>query len=68
VKEVARIQGEMRGIMKQVKFKGDLQAFFEFVRTDAQFYLPQAMKDRQNTCAARPRSSTRCAGGSTNCF
>jgi uncharacterized protein (DUF885 family) len=36
--EVARIQDEMRVIMKQVGFKGDsLQAFFEFVRTDKQF-------------------------------
>jgi len=38
LKEVARIHDEMREIMKQVKFKGDLQAFFEFMRTDPQFY------------------------------
>jgi uncharacterized protein (DUF885 family) len=42
LKEVARIHGEMREIMKRVKFKGDLQAFFKFVRTDTQFYLPQS--------------------------
>ncbi len=37
-KEVARIQNEMRVIMKQVKFKSDsLQEFFNFVRTDKQF-------------------------------
>lgn len=39
--EVKRIHNEMRGIMKQVNFKGDLQAFFEFMRTDKQFYYPE---------------------------
>ena len=35
--EVARIQGEMRKVIKQLKFKGDLQAFFKFLdrRLDA---------------------------------
>ena len=38
LKEVARIQDEMRVIMKSVNFKSDsLQEFFDFVRTDAQF-------------------------------
>lgn len=37
-KEVARIQNEMRQIIKQVNFKSDsLQDFFAFVRTDKQF-------------------------------
>ncbi len=36
--EVARIHREMEGIMKQVGFVGSLQDFFEFMRTDAQFY------------------------------
>jgi uncharacterized protein (DUF885 family) len=37
-KEVARIHGEMRQIMKKVNFKNDnLQDFFQFVRTDKQF-------------------------------
>ena len=40
LKEVARIHGEMKKIMKQVKFKGDLQAMFKFMREDKQFYLP----------------------------
>ena len=35
--EVARIQGEMRKVIKQLKFKGDLQAFFEFLDTDKRF-------------------------------
>ncbi|WP_199609045.1 DUF885 domain-containing protein [Flocculibacter collagenilyticus] len=41
LKEVARIHNEMRQIMKKVDFKGDLQAFFEFMRTDSQFYYPE---------------------------
>lgn len=36
--EVARIHDEMRKIMKQVKFDGDLQAFFEYMRTNERFY------------------------------
>jgi uncharacterized protein (DUF885 family) len=35
--EVARIHTEMRAIMQKVGFKGDLQTFFEFMRTDEQF-------------------------------
>jgi len=38
LREVARIHDEMRGIMKQVGFKGDLQAFFEYARTDPKFF------------------------------
>ncbi|MEO8438956.1 MAG: DUF885 domain-containing protein, partial [Spartobacteria bacterium] len=40
LKEVERIHGEMRQIMQKVGFKGDLQAFLKFMRTDPQFYLP----------------------------
>lgn len=46
LKEVARIHGEMRNIMKQVKFKGDLQAMFKFMREDPQFYLPDTEEGR----------------------
>ena len=35
--EVARIQGEMRAIMTKVGFKGSLQEFYTFLRTDPQF-------------------------------
>lgn len=45
--EVERIQGEMRQIMQQVNFDGSLQAFFEFLRTDPQFYLPNTAEGRQ---------------------
>lgn len=36
-REVARIRGEMEKVKAQVGFKGDLRAFFDFVRTDKQF-------------------------------
>ena len=36
--EVERIQTEMRAIMEQVEFDGTLQDFFEFTRTDPQFF------------------------------
>ncbi len=35
--EVARIHGEMREVMKEVGFKGSLQDFFRFMRTDKRF-------------------------------
>lgn len=36
--EVARIRGEMQKIKDQVNFKGTLQEFFAFLRSDPQFY------------------------------
>jgi len=45
--EVDRIHGEMRDIMKKVNFDGTLQDFFEFTRTDPQFYyLDEGGKER----------------------
>ena len=38
--EVERIHNEMRTIMKAVGFKGNLPAFFTFMREDPQFYYP----------------------------
>lgn len=35
--EVARIHGEMRKLIAQVGFKGDLQDFFKFMQTDKRF-------------------------------
>ena len=40
--EVARIQEEMRGVMEEVGFEGDLKEFFEFVNTDDQFFYDEA--------------------------
>ncbi len=36
--EVERITAEMESIREEVGFDGDLKAFFEFLRTDPQFY------------------------------
>lgn len=38
--ETVRIHNEMRAIMEEVEFEGTLQDFFEFMRTDEQFYYP----------------------------
>lgn len=37
LKEVERIHGEMREVMKEVGFEGDLKDFFKFVASDKQF-------------------------------
>ncbi len=47
LKEVARIHDEMRAIMNKVGFKGDLQAFFAFMRDDPQFYYPDTQEGRE---------------------
>jgi len=38
--EMDRIHGEMREIMTKVGFEGTLKEFFEFTRTDPQFFKP----------------------------
>ncbi|GAB5378921.1 MAG: DUF885 domain-containing protein [Aliiglaciecola sp.] len=37
--EVARILSEMKAVKRTVGFEGDLQAFFEYLRTDDKFYF-----------------------------
>ena len=49
--EVDRIHGEMEEIMKQVGFKGSLQDFFEFMRTDKQFYYPNTPEGKKRYLA-----------------
>lgn len=44
--EVVRIHREMEKIKDKVGFKGDLQAFFKFMREDRQFYLPDTDEGR----------------------
>lgn len=47
-KEVARIRGEMEAVKNSTGFKGDLPAFFNFIRNDAQFKIfktPQQVLD-----------------------
>lgn len=39
--EVARIHAEMRGVMEDVGFEGDLKDFFDFVNTDDQFFFDE---------------------------
>lgn len=38
--EVKRIRGEMETLKAKIGFKGSLEAFFVFMRTDKQFFLP----------------------------
>ena len=45
--EVERIHGEMRVIMEKVGFDGELGEFFEFMRTDKQFYYAADEAGRQ---------------------
>ncbi|WP_049974431.1 DUF885 family protein [Azospirillum sp. B4] len=46
LKEVAALQDEMRAIMAKVGFKGDLRAFFDYLRTDKRFYDPATPEGR----------------------
>ena len=45
--EVARIHAEMQDIMATVEFEGSLQDFFEFMRTDEQFYFDNTDEGRE---------------------
>ena len=40
--EVARIHNEMRGVMTEVGFEGDLKDFFNYLNSDDQFYFDTA--------------------------
>ena len=52
VKEVARIKGEMKQIMKQLNYKNDsLQDFFAFMRSDKQFKYTNNEAGRQKLLA-----------------
>lgn len=45
--EVKRLHQEMKIIKEAVNFDGDLNQFFEFMRTDKQFYLAQSEAGKQ---------------------
>ena len=48
LKEVERIHGEMKEIMKKVNFKNDnLNDFFDFMRDDKQFYYPNTKEGKE---------------------
>ena len=51
VENVERIHTAMGDIMKQVEFTGTLQEFFEFMRTDEQFYYPNTDEGRDRYLA-----------------
>ena len=51
LKEVARIQDEMREIMKQVDFGGTLKEFFDFLRSDPQFVFSNDDTGRESYMA-----------------
>ena len=44
--EVARIRSEMEAIKETLEFEGDLQEFFEYVRTNPQNYYPNTDEGR----------------------
>lgn len=46
LREVARIHGEMDAIRKEVGFEGSLQDFFQFMKTDKQFYYSADQKGK----------------------
>lgn len=45
--EVARIHREMETIMKETGFEGSLQDFFEFMKTDEQFYYENSEEGKK---------------------
>ncbi|MAI90472.1 DUF885 family protein [Ponticaulis sp.] len=45
--EMERIHGEMEAIMTEVGFEGSLQEFFDFTRTDPQFFYPNTAEGRE---------------------
>lgn len=51
LENVERIHNAMKDIMKKVEFKGSLNEFFEFMRTDEQFYYDATDEGRQRYMA-----------------
>lgn len=56
--QVARIHSEMREIMTRTNFKGDLKAFFTFMRTDPRFYAPNTEAGRALYLAETEKAKT----------
>lgn len=48
VKEVARIQGEMRAILTRIGYTQGLQSFFKDIRTEDKYYYPNTDKGRKD--------------------
>ncbi|WP_121665818.1 DUF885 domain-containing protein [Mesonia aquimarina] len=51
LKDIERIHGEMKRIMKKVGFKGSLQDFFNFMKNDEQFYYENTEAGKQRYLA-----------------
>jgi len=47
LKEVERIHSEMNAIKEKTGFEGTLQEFFEFMKTDKQFYYPDTEEGKE---------------------
>jgi uncharacterized protein (DUF885 family) len=47
LREVARIEGEMKEIMQQVGFTGTLQEFFAYTKEDPRFFYPDTQEGRK---------------------
>jgi uncharacterized protein (DUF885 family) len=58
--EVARIHGEMRGVMQEIGFDGDLSEFFEYVYSDPEFFFdePEQLIQAYRDMAAHIESLT----------
>jgi uncharacterized protein (DUF885 family) len=55
LREVERISGEMRAVIRDTGFKGDFAAFLQFLRTDPRFYAktPEQLLERASRIAKR---------------
>jgi uncharacterized protein (DUF885 family) len=56
LREVARLHGEMRRVIHEVGFEGDLAAFFDFMREDDRFYYPDTPEGQAAWLAEATRS------------
>ncbi|MBY9065517.1 DUF885 domain-containing protein [Hyphomonas sp. WL0036] len=66
--EITRIHGEMQAIMAEVGFEGDLQDFFQFMRTDPRFYKPETAEGREEYLAEARDAISRMEADLPNLF
>jgi uncharacterized protein (DUF885 family) len=59
--EVERIHGEIRGVMSQVGFDGDIHEFFDYMKTEPRFYFdrPQDLLDGYRALRERAHAGAR---------
>ena len=58
--EVARITKEFEKVRQEMGFKGDLHAFFDYMRTSPKFAPKSREQIRPGLSRSRPRSKPRC--------